>query len=168
VRPRTVLVVALVAAPALAYDPVGPDNCKLCHPQAYAAWKQSKHATAALGLTGNFAKDGRCLNCHAPEASRGYTGVQCETCHGGGQFYTPTYVMKDPELARAVGLVDPTPALCVKCHDEAAPSLKPFVFEEKVKLVDHWTAEREARKAAGTAAPKPTGTHPKPPGGTAP
>jgi cytochrome c554/c'-like protein len=151
-----------LAAPASAYDLIGPDNCKLCHPQAYAAWKKSEHANAAVSLTGSFAKDGRCLTCHAPELSRGYGGVQCETCHGGGQFYTPNYVMKDAELARAVGLVDPTPALCAKCHDAAAPSLKSFLFEEKIKLVDHWTAEREARKASVAKPATPKTTRPKP------
>ncbi len=159
-----VLVTLAFAMPAVAYDLVGPDNCKLCHPQAYAAWKKSEHANSLVSLTGSFAKDGRCLNCHSPEASRGFSGVQCETCHGGGQFYTPSYVMRDAELARDVGLTDPTPATCGRCHDAAAPSLKPFVFDEKIKLIDHWTAEREARKAqAKPPAPKPSTSRPKAP-----
>ena len=158
-----VVLATLFALPAGAYDSVGPDNCKSCHAPAYAAWKQSKHASADGSLTGTFAKDARCLNCHSPEASKGFPGVQCETCHGGGQFYTPTFVMKDPELARDVGLADPTPAMCVKCHDALAPSLKPFVFDEKIKLVDHWTAERQARSAPKTPAPKaPASTRGKP------
>ena len=53
-------------------------------------------------------KDARCLSCHAPDqAEQGMADVTCETCHGGGQYYSPAYVMKDPELARLVGLRGP-------------------------------------------------------------
>jgi len=156
--------VVAIGAPALAYDLIGPDKCKSCHPTAYAAWKQSKHFSSKSSLTDAFAKDARCLTCHEPEESRGYSGVQCETCHGGGQFYKEGYVMKDAELARAVGLLDPTAASCVKCHDAAAPSVKPFAFDEKVKLIDHWTVERDARRAASQAESAPA----KPPATTQP
>lgn len=158
------LLVGFLAAPtARGYDLVGPENCKQCHAAAYGAWKDTQHARADASLTGRFAKDGRCLTCHSPESARGYAAVQCETCHGGGQFYYPRHVMRDAELARAVGLLDPTPAMCLKCHDAAAPSIRPFVFDGKVKLIDHWTAEREERKrlaeaAAAAAAEPPAAT----------
>ncbi len=61
--------------------------------------------------------------------------------------------MRDAELARAVGLADPGERSCRGCHLEgSSPSLAPFDLKEKVKLIDHWTAEREARKAHATAA----------------
>ncbi len=59
--------------------------------------------------------------------------MTCETCHGGGQYYSPDYVMKDAELARLVGLVDPSEKSCRNCHDASSPSLKPFDFVEKLK-----------------------------------
>jgi formate-dependent nitrite reductase cytochrome c552 subunit len=144
--------VSLVARPsgALAAEPVGADNCKACHETAYKQWKDSQHARSLESLSPRQQKDGRCLSCHAPQSGRGLKEVSCETCHGGGQYYTPTYVMKDKELARAVGLEDPSERLCSKCHDSNAPSLKPFNFVERLKLIDHWSAEREARKAAKT------------------
>ncbi|MGZ3457301.1 MAG: multiheme c-type cytochrome [Archangium sp.] len=146
--PSLVLVLALCGA-ARAADFLGPESCKGCHPAAYDAWMQSKHARAADSLSEAQQKDARCLSCHSPEQStQGVAHVTCETCHGGGQYYSPAYVMKDAELARLVGLVDPSEKLCRTCHDASSPSLKPFNFVESLKAIDHWSAERAGTKAA--------------------
>ena len=130
-------------------DFVGPESCKGFHPAAYDAWMQSKHARAGDSLSDAQRKDARCLSCHAPEqASQGVSHVTCETCHGPGQYYSPSYVMKDAELARLVGLVDPSEKACRACHDASSPSLKPFNFVESLKAIDHWSAERANAKAA--------------------
>lgn len=140
-----VLCLATVAAAA---DFLGPESCKACHPDAYTAWKTSKHARARESLSPQQQKDSRCLSCHSPNESEAQLqNVTCETCHGAAQYYTPSYVMKDPELARLVGLVDPSEKACRTCHDASSPSLKPFEFVEKLKLIDHWTIEREKRAA---------------------
>jgi formate-dependent nitrite reductase cytochrome c552 subunit len=125
---------------------IGPESCKVCHPAAYDAWRDSQHSHAAAALSPKQQKDGRCLSCHSPEQARNIADVGCETCHGGGQYYAPRFVMRDPELARAVGLVDPGEKMCLKCHDANAPSLQPFKLVEKLKLIDHWTADRAAKK----------------------
>lgn len=146
----------LVSVAAGAADFVGPESCKGCHPTAYSAWQLSKHARATDSLSESQKKDARCLTCHAPDQSQGVSNISCETCHGGGQYYTPTYVMKDPELARLVGLVDPSEKLCRTCHDASSPSLRPFNFVESLKAIDHWSAERAKRAAraeASTPAP---------------
>jgi hypothetical protein len=160
--PALAALAALIAWPLVASgaDPVGADNCKACHKAAYDAWRDSQHSRATESLSERQQKDGRCLSCHAPQTSRGLKDVSCETCHGGGQFYTPTYVMKDAELARAVGLEDPSEKLCGKCHDANAPSLKPFSFVERLKLIDHWTVEREARGAEAGKKAEPKGEKP--------
>jgi len=133
-----------------AADFVGADSCKGCHPEAYEAWQKSKHARAVNSLTEQQQKDGRCLSCHSPDqVAQVSASVSCETCHGGGQYYSPEYVMKDPELARLVGLVDPSEKQCRSCHDASSPSLRPFDFKESLKAIDHWSAER-ARRAART------------------
>jgi hypothetical protein len=144
---------AFLALPAtvLAADPIGAESCKSCHRAAYEAWKESQHASSLESLSARQKKDGRCLSCHAPQNARGLAEVSCESCHGGGQYYSPSYVMKDAELARAVGLEDPSEKMCRRCHDENAPSLKAFNFVEKLKLIDHWTAERAARGEATKA-----------------
>jgi hypothetical protein len=55
--------------------------------------------------------------------------------------------MKDAELARLLGLTDPTEKGCRSCHDTSSPSLRPFEFAQKLKAIDHWTQERAKRKA---------------------
>jgi hypothetical protein len=150
------LVLALGGA-AGAADFVGPDSCKGCHPEAYEAWMQSKHARAENSLSEQQRKDGRCLSCHSPEqVSQTTASVTCETCHGGGQYYSPEYVMKDSELSRLVGLVDPSEKQC-----RSSPSLRPFDFKESLKAIDHWSAERARRSGRADAstphtAPAPT------------
>lgn len=149
------LLVALVAVSpvflatsASAADFQGPESCQGCHPEAYNVWKQSKHARAFDTLSATQQKDARCISCHAPDLNdKGVSAVTCETCHGGGQYYSTNFVMKDEELVRLVGLIDPSEKQCRTCHDAASPSLEPFEFVEKLKLIDHWTAERQRRAA---------------------
>jgi formate-dependent nitrite reductase cytochrome c552 subunit len=155
VRILPLLVLALGGAAAAA-DFVGPDSCKGCHPEAYEAWMQSKHARAENSLSEQQRKDGRCLSCHSPDqAAQATASVTCETCHGGGQYYSPEYVMKDSELSRLVGLVDPSEKQCRSCHDASSPSLRPFDFKESLKAIDHWSAERARRSAKAEAATSP-------------
>ena len=141
------MAVALASTIAFAYDFLGPESCQGCHPDAYAAWKGSAHARARDTLTPAAQKDARCLSCHSPnEGEQRVAGVSCESCHGGGQYYVAAYVMKDPELARLVGLADPSEKGCRTCHDASSPSLKPFDFVGKLKAIDHWSTAR-AKKA---------------------
>jgi hypothetical protein len=151
--PFLVLVLTL-AGPSGAADFIGPESCKGCHPAAYEIWMQSKHARAGDSLAPTQQKDVRCLSCHAPDqASQSVSHVTCETCHGPGQHYSPSYVMKDAELARLVGLVDPSEKACRSCHDASSPSLKPFNFVESLKAIDHWSAERAGNKTARAEPP---------------
>jgi hypothetical protein len=146
------ILIWMLGSAALAADFVGPESCKACHPEAYAAWRQSKHARAKDSLSVQQQKDARCLSCHAPNLGDQHVAqITCETCHGGGQSYATSYVMKDPELSRLVGLVDPQEKSCKACHDASSPSLKPFDFAEKLKLIDHWSAERARREARADA-----------------
>jgi hypothetical protein len=62
--------------------------------------------------------------------------------------------MKDSELARLVGLDDPSEKSCRSCHDGSSPSLKPFDFAEKLKLIDHWTKDRDKRGESGSSSAK--------------
>jgi hypothetical protein len=73
--------------------------------------------------------------------------VSCEDCNGAGRVYAVSYVMRDPELARLVGLVDPGERACISCHGESAPSLVRFEYLKKLPLIDHWTRERQAAGA---------------------
>jgi hypothetical protein len=139
---------ALVPALALAGELVGPETCKACHPAAYAAWREGPHARALESLPERSRADRRCLSCHAPAAEAGLAGVGCEACHGPGRLYAARYVMRDAELARALGLVVPGEKACLACHGESAPSLQRFDYARKVKLIRHG----EPRAATGAAA----------------
>ena len=133
----------------MAADLIGPVACRTCHAEAYKVWSQSAHARAASTL-GENRKTPLCLQCHSRDEQRSgqaaVEGVSCETCHGGGRYYEVAVVMKDKELARLFGLVDPTPQSCMVCHGGESPSLKPFDVKEAMARIDHWTANREAHK----------------------
>jgi hypothetical protein len=144
---RTLLLGSLAAAAAWGNDFLGAESCEACHPDAWAAWQTSSHARSRDVLSPQQQKDARCLTCHSPnEADQRVAQVSCETCHGGGQYYSAKYVMKDAELARLAGLVDSTEKACRACHDASSPSLRPFDFKEKVKAIDHWSIERKKRE----------------------
>jgi hypothetical protein len=152
---------ALVGAGATSAPTVGPETCKACHPAAYEAWRTGPHARAFDSLPERNRKDKRCLSCHAPLIEDGFVAVGCESCHGGGAAYSARYVMRDPELSRAVGLLDPDEKSCGACHNESTPSLMKFEYARKLPLIEHWVAEREAAKAR--AEPPPAATKPPAP-----
>jgi hypothetical protein len=157
IRPLAALAVALAAAaPASSHagDKVGPETCKACHPAAYEAWLASPHARAREALPERSRNEPRCLTCHAPDAEEGLVGVSCEACHGPGRVYSARYVMRDPELARAVGLVDPGEKTCAACHTESTPSLVRFEYERKLPLIRHWDDAPAAEPKAPPADPK--------------
>ncbi len=134
---------------------VGPETCKACHPAAYDVWRNGPHARSLDGLPAQNRNDPRCLSCHSPDAEDGLSAVTCESCHGPGRIYSAPYVMRDAELARAVGLVDPVERSCLACHGESAPSLVRFEYAKKLPLIDHWTRERAAQAPPPRAAQPP-------------
>ena len=157
---------SLASAPAApASDLVGPESCRTCHAEAYKVWSGSAHARATASLTAEQRKAPLCLQCHSRDEARAgqaeVSGVSCETCHGGGRWYQPAAVMRDKELAHAFGLADPTPQSCMVCHGGETPSLQKFDVKEAMGRIDHWTADRAARKKQSSAAPQ--GHVPQPP-----
>ena len=146
------LLVLTAGSAAWAADFLGPESCKGCHPEAFAIWEQSKHARATTHLPPEQQKDARCMSCHGPAvSSQQVANVTCESCHGGGRYYAPEYVMKDSELARLVGLEDPGEKSCRSCHDDSTPSLTPFDFRTALKAIDHWSPEALQRIRATRA-----------------
>jgi hypothetical protein len=161
IRPTVLLLAALAAAPtsSAAGDKVGPDTCKACHPGAFEAWRTSPHARARESLGERHAGDARCLSCHAPDVEDGLAGVTCEACHGPGRMYAASYVMRDAELARLVGLAEPGEKTCAACHTDTTPSLGRFDYARKLELIRHWdvppkpAAPAAAKPGAGKGAP---------------
>ncbi|MGN6105015.1 MAG: multiheme c-type cytochrome [Kofleriaceae bacterium] len=118
------LAVLAGAAAAGRSDWTGSAACGSCHPAQLAAWRATPHATTQRRFGGRT-PEGRCLACHATgEAPAGPAiafEVGCEACHGAGAAYAPDDVMRNPRLARSLGLVDlSTPAaravVCAGCH----------------------------------------------------
>ncbi|MFN8176728.1 MAG: cytochrome c family protein [bacterium] len=141
----------------------------------YDVWLKSGHAKAFATLASEKAKaeatkegiadpqkDPKCLKCHttaamvADPATEKVTmeeGVSCESCHGAGSGYYKKKVMEDLRAgkvdAKTVGFVKPTKETCVKCHTaEGNAFFKPFVFEERVKVIAH-PIPKKAAPAAG-------------------
>jgi hypothetical protein len=145
----------LTPAPVRAADAVGAETCKVCHPGAWEAWRESAHARAWLSLPERSRADARCTACHAPEGTRGQPGVTCESCHGNGQLYSLPFVMRDRELARALGLQEVGERTCLRCHDESSPSLTRFEYGRRLPLIQHGEADRQARRAAAAKGASP-------------
>ncbi len=150
------LLLALLRGAAPPADVVGAEACKSCHPLAYEAWRSGPHARGLESLPEARRNDAGCRSCHAPDVERGLAGVSCETCHGPGRVYSRPYVMRDPELARAVGLVDPGEKTCATCHTDTTPSLVRFEYGKKLPLIEHG-GDRAARKQPPP--PRPRAVH---------
>jgi len=148
---RFLAVLALLfPAASLAQGLVGPETCKACHPMAYEAWRDTAHARAHESLPQKSRAEPRCVSCHSPDVDRGVSGVSCEVCHGPGQLYAASYVMRDRELARLVGLLDPGERTCLRCHNESTPALERFDYARRLQLIEHGgDRPRPAHKAGG-------------------
>lgn len=145
--PLVGLALALVGAPAGASraDYAGTAACATCHPAETAAWRVGPHARAGERLRAADARDPLCLSCHAtgdaPAGAAYLADVGCEACHGAGAAYAPDDVMRDPALARALGLRDLSTAsarrvACGRCH-RASTSLSPFDAEAGWRRIGH-------------------------------
>ena len=143
------------AGPSWAQEVVGAQRCRSCHEFEYQVWLAGPHAHSRKSLSASQLEDPKCKSCHS--LNRSVPGVpasvECESCHGAGQYYHRSYVMKDPELARAVGLIIPTRAQCEQCHTGDTPSVVPFDFEKMWGKIDHSRAQKEVWKKA-RATPK--------------
>jgi hypothetical protein len=146
-RLATAAIVMLALRPA-AYPSsptVGVDACAGCHQDIARTWRSTAHARALTSLTRAEAASSACRSCHAtgaaPAGRSDLPGVQCEACHGAGADYAPDDVMRDPPLARALGLRDlSTPALraaaCNRCHVRST-RLAPFDPEAAWRRIAH-------------------------------
>ena len=162
------LVGAVLSSPAFAGDHlfVGATKCKTCHGKEdignqYAKWANSPHAKAMKTLATDKAKKWAteagvgdpttaeaCVKCHTTAygvdaAMLGSKfshaeGVGCESCHGAGNDYKKKAIMTKVDDAKAKGLIIPTEALCVKCHNDKSPAWPgSFNFKEAVAKIAH-------------------------------
>jgi hypothetical protein len=162
------------APPAVTGKYIGAAKCKNCHSSedtgdAYGVWSEARHSHAFEALKTPEAKElasksgvedpaenDACVKCHvtgfgepADSFARGFkqeAGVQCETCHGGGEDHMKTRFKaaatggksKDYEpLPEGEMIVSPGVEVCVKCHNPESPSYKPFCYFEARAEIAH-------------------------------
>ena len=118
---------------------VGSASCKGCHAEAYAIWKESKHAHAYQTLVSHgHAADPECLTCHTVgfgfqtgfvnmETTPSLPDVGCENCHGVGSNH-----VKNPQ--KGYGQV--TQADCLTCH--TTQNSPKFDYEFYLPKIRHW------------------------------
>ncbi len=109
-----------LAPEASAY--AGSDACRACHPDEFAQWIGTPHATAwASLLKDHRERDQECVSCHATGVGlpggliatseiAGLRDVQCEGCHGPSKEHAAV-----PPSQRPPSPKDAT--TCVTCHD---------------------------------------------------
>jgi len=167
---------------------IGSAQCKVCHDKKpegaqYSVWKKMMHAKAFETLKTDAAKKAaeergitkppheapECLKCHvtgydleamaAPSKIKPEEGVQCETCHGPGEFHVADGrdVMFKKKTAEEVDwmahLVKVEEKLCLECHNEESPTWNP----EKYTKEDGTKAGFDfAQATAKIAHPNPT------------
>jgi len=166
-----------------AHEIIGAPNCKSCHKaktgDQWKIWTESAHARAFETLAteasakiaadrgvGDPQQEEACLKCHSTRAFLGVDvpvsekgkyadseGVGCESCHGPGSDYKPGNIMKDPEAARAAGLVmERTVEACTRCHNATSPTFKPFDFEQRWAEIAHPIPVGEEKQTAASPA----------------
>ncbi len=117
---------------------IGAEACSRCHAEQYADWLTTPHARAFESLGPAEREDPACVGCHSTSARPAGHGVQCESCHGPGADYYPDFVMRDSQLAKALGLrAGGDEATCRRCHTPDTPSIEPFVYERAILKVSH-------------------------------
>jgi hypothetical protein len=115
---------------------VGSAACQDCHPQAFAAWKKSKHAVALESLRKtNQHTDPECIECHSvgyristgfesERATPNLAGVGCESCHGKGSGHI---LKPGPGYGRSAK------TSCRECHTRERSRFNFDAFWEEIK-----------------------------------
>ena len=125
-------------APTDGNDYLGRNGCRLCHDEAYAVWRQTRHATAwSTIVEANKTFDADCVSCHVTGwmqpggAGLGNLGVlkdvQCESCHGPGWLHAESAGAVEPVINPRVVNV------CVGCHNQLhSPRFDPKIYRPKI------------------------------------
>lgn len=132
-------------------DYVGSGACRDCHKERYNNWLASPHFKSARNLTEDDKKNVSCQKCHfTGSEKKRWEEVGCEACHGGGEYYIQIPIMKDRELAAAVGLVaKPTIEICKSCHTETSPLLRKLDLEKVISTICPASVNGEDKKTDG-------------------
>ena len=118
---------------------MGAEYCGSCHREEYKKWANSPHADAHKNLPADRKNDRACLGCHATgvlgKNEPVFSGVQCESCHGPGQYYAALHIKKDAVLSERLFKQD-AKGSCLHCHSSDTKIWSP---QEGMKKIDHWS-----------------------------
>lgn len=130
-------------------DYLGSEACGVCHKRELAIWRRGPHARAGAGLGGR--RNASCLRCHttgdAPTGPVVERFVGCEACHGPGAGYGHRDIMRNPPLARALGLrslasPEARGTTCSLCHAGVETSLRPIELDLAWTRIGHFGGKR--------------------------
>lgn len=128
---------------------VGAKKCKICHKDEYTSWMVTAHARTFERLGTEDQVNDKCLPCHTTGTTINNVlleGVQCEACHGAGNDYRKTKIMKDKDAAKEAGLIDPDKEVCERCHNEDSPTFKGFDFDTAIQKLEEIHIIKSAEK----------------------
>ena len=140
---RTVFLLMFILSGTFVYSVgatpfIGAKQCGHCHPKEFRQWQSTPHARTESRLSSAERRDPQCTQCHSPRIQDGFSGVQCESCHGAGHAYWPAAIMKDPAKARAAGLrPSDDKYMCLQCHHVKKTNGTPFDIDTALKSVVH-------------------------------
>ena len=126
----------------LSAENIGAKHCRKCHKAEYDKWSKSKHSESYKKLNNTQLSERKCARCHNDSKTNEQIGIHCESCHGGGQYYSKSYVMKDKVLSKAVGLKKPKEKSCKSCHNESSAKLKFFDYKHNLLKIQHWPIKK--------------------------
>ncbi|MCC7430799.1 hypothetical protein IT568_08160 [bacterium] len=118
-------------------------KCKTCHLEQHEFWKTTRHANAYQTLREKKQHlDNSCIGCHTtgygkeggfirPIEVGNFANVQCEMCHGVGQFH----VGKDKMIVRK-----PEEKTCLSCHEVDHTDY--FNYKEYLPLISCTNAKK--------------------------
>jgi hypothetical protein len=158
---------------------MGHESCRDCHEGILNQMKEAKHSIAYVSLRDtdrqpDAHRSAACLPCHVVghylkggnQHSGGWNiydnqpmmqGVQCESCHGPGEYHVKVEREKEDGGEKNVqypadyssdgrdkfGLIPATKDTCVGCHDEA--NSPKFNFDEYWAKIDHKSKDEAAQ-----------------------
>jgi cytochrome c551/c552 len=114
---------------------MGAEYCGSCHQEEYKAWSDSSHAKAFVHLPNDKKTDLACLSCHATGVLEKnqpvFSGVQCEACHGPGQYYALHHAKNNAGLSKLL-FEQKAETTCIQCHaHDTKLSLNPHKFNHE-------------------------------------
>lgn len=128
-------------------DFVGSERCKICHKEEYEKFSKTKHKDTSKSLKEDEKKNRECLMCHSMDKEGKYMEIGCEACHGAGKYYSQSYIMKDKELSRLIGLKKPDEESCKRCHTQDSPKINKMNIKDGLKIIEHKKDSKKSEKA---------------------